>query len=205
MAANIVPWNSSDTGKKYISAWEQYCDENKYPWVEIGNLYVTIIEAGGASCWDTLVTQLMKKGVANQVLMTGRHGNAIGTTFKLGQGGLTDDLLRKAGEHTAHDAELAKLVMSGRGKFSLNLEVHDCSRYNSDGLRQATLGFLQRGYAVIYAWCYSLYTFNEHISDSSGSLRPVAATHIVDCHNVQINEVVRRHFRWAFTTRPEID
>lgn len=193
-----TPWFSEMTGGQLKAKGErEECDKNpeKYPWVKIGNLYVTVMESGGIDSWSPLI-KYIKSPLTNKVLiMSGRHGGLYGSLLKLGGGGALIDKAKDP-DFFKYDAQDIKRYWGPQS--GMDVQLVDCSGLTPDALKQNTRKSLLNECPVIFAWCFSLYTFNELIADSSGRLRPSASNFIVDCHNVPIISVVRSHFRWAF-------
>lgn len=163
------------------------------PWVQIKGLYVAVTITGENS-WRPLLDQLYGGGSKVFNVVTGRHGDPLGSPVQ--QGVLCRD---QDSSHYAQDEERAKEARKtyvGDSEFRLNLfDAGKPPLDNIQKLRTATTFALQRDEIVIFAWCYSLWSVKEY----SGSL---GASEFQSLSTVEVNKSVRTIVRDCYGWLP---
>lgn len=158
------------------------------PWVEIGNLYVSLTMIGETS-WLPLISRLHATHKQYKVF-TGRHGDIPN---KVDQKGTTIGVFSQ--EHVQEDKDVKNKALA---EFKdIKIELADAGTIKSghtNWLKSATISNILEGNKVIYAWCYGLFTMCE-ISNS------VDATRYQNEQNILINKsiktLVKQYWDWV--------
>lgn len=139
--------------------------ENLVPWVQVGNLYLSVFETGDNS-WKPIVTKLTggQQAAERFTILTGRHGSTINHTGDGGQfTGIKDD------KHLVEDlqkiSELKEILPSNVDMMVLDVTDPD---FNTERrLRECIRQHLGAGRVVILAWCFSIYAMKGVPEDAT--------------------------------------
>jgi hypothetical protein len=126
------------------------------PWVKVGKLYMSICITGENS-WGPIAKDLSK--ASKVVVFTGRHGEATGNPVD--QFNRIVDKLVYDIEHMKQD----KTIVDALQKQGHDVEMLDLYGANSDrttaALRELIRERLNKGQAVILAWCFSFFAMDQ--------------------------------------------
>jgi len=153
---------SSESDLTPKRAWIEVSNGGECPWVQIGNLYVSITFTGNES-WESIAADLYKKGQRKFAVLSGRHGDQMGQLvdsnhkFVPRGSSAADTAIDPAGDQKIADS-------LGRSLKDIEIKVEDVGsgKHNTVGALQSAIKvFLGEGRVVILAWCYSLYAMKE--------------------------------------------
>ncbi len=168
------------------------------PWVKIGaGLYVSVTITGENS-WGPLVAKLYSQGARQFTVFTGRHGNLPnyfdGKTKETRH--VFDQALLK------QDQAILTLVKSASFKEfydeAFNVDIVDAGKSKKDQttwLKSESNKAIKAGSAVIWAWCYGLFTMFEFEEDAEKKMVHVALTE--DEIAKPIDALCKTHFAWV--------
>ncbi|HAB18562.1 MAG TPA: hypothetical protein DCE44_19245 [Verrucomicrobiales bacterium] len=131
-----------------------------FPWVKIGGkpdlkvpaLYVSIPVAGDSS-WTPLVRKLNAAGLKKFTIISGRHGDLPNI---VNAGNETVGILEK--EIFEQDEEMATAAEKELGVDILVVDSKGHTKNHTKWLREATELAFKSGRAVIFSWCYGIFT-----------------------------------------------
>lgn len=136
------------------------------PWVEIGKLYVSVTITGEES-WLPLLALLTSKGHKKFVVFTGRHGDIPNMVNN--KTAETVGVFDPA--HTEEDKKIKTIALKEFPGITVDLVDTSAGKKNqAKWLQTETTKHLKAGASVIYAWCYSLFTFVEGDADADKAL-----------------------------------
>ena len=159
------------------------------PWVKAGNLYMSICITGENSYGPLAKDLTIDKKVW---VFMGRHGEATGNPLK-------DDgtFLKKRVYDIEHKKEDAKIV-DGLKREWFNVEMLDLYEKNdartTGRLRELIKEKLDRGDAVILAWCFSLFAMDEF---NAGISKNAAQSTAESNYKKSINAIVAANYSWV--------
>ncbi|WP_444929750.1 hypothetical protein ACJJIF_18470 [Microbulbifer sp. SSSA002] len=128
------------------------------PWVEIRGVFASVTITGNTS-WIPLVNTLYARGCRKMAIFGGRHGSILNPSQNNGAlYGLMWDADHFAGDKQAATETRKHLLDCEITCVDLKEETYSRS---SDNLKKLTREYYGKGYKIIYAWCYSLFAFEE--------------------------------------------
>lgn len=155
-------WEYEDTGTNLKNLGDTSSDPQFYPWIKVGRIYCAPTFTNDMA-WLSLI-QLLKSGSNKKfALFTGRHGDAINYEDSSQNPMWTLDV-----SHTVEDT--GKLNDHRAELLPANVElvcVNKLAGKHLDGLRDETKKQLLQQRIVVYAWCYSFYTWNATVAKES--------------------------------------
>ncbi len=160
------------------------------PWVQVGKLYLSLTITGEES-WLPLIRLLRDQGQKNFVVFTGRHGDIPNLVKKSTQEtlGVFDP------KHKKEDEALRERALDQMKDISIQLVDTSANKKNQTAwLRATSLEYLKQGRAVIYAWCYSIFTMFE--ADAEASKQEIEKKQ-EDEISKTVAALVDRWFQWA--------
>lgn len=175
--------------------WEQ--DPTVYPWVKVGNLYLTISQTGNKTMSTLVAEHFMKQedGPRKIVLMGGRHGNFTGDAIEE-NGVYSSDEVYDSGEEETDQKNVAKLLNTFKNaKLVIKYECGAKGNCTSpDKLKKRTEILLGSAYTVIWGWCYSLYGTT---SFGPGASEEDKFAQAFDNLSTPLKKYVATHFKWV--------
>ncbi len=162
MPIEILPWNSDKKPYEIMTAWQK--KPGAVPWVQVGNLYLSLFETGDTS-WHPIIEKLagLTPPRTRFTICTGRHGDyVVKTDAKSGQfTGVA------AQEHLAEDLQgVAKLKKDVSPKLDIMvIDVTDPDFNSIPKLQGLLMQNISAGRTVVLAWCYSLFAMNAVPTD----------------------------------------
>jgi hypothetical protein len=187
-----------DLFNKYIMNKKQVEAEDA-PWVEIGNLYVSVTITGDTS-WLPLISRLCTAGGRKKfIVFTGRHGGVPNPVDRIGRSLVFDF------EHFEQDEKIKSQALS---KFSdISIELIDTGEHQLDQvkwLRDETAKHIARGASVIYSWCYGIFTMCEIPNDlgpdvgaSAEGWAKVVASNMTHLSTKTIAQINQDYWHWV--------
>jgi len=144
-------------------------DSHQCPWVDVKDqkLFVSVSITGEDS-WGALVANLAAAGKTKFAIFTGRHGNIPNEVDNKGKKAV------KIMDHDHFTEDQGKKAGVLAGTKATDIELIDCSAHaekHTDWLKTETNKQIAAGAVVIYAWCYSLFSFQE-LGGVAGVLEP---------------------------------
>jgi hypothetical protein len=164
------------------------------PWVEIGNLYLSVTIVGENS-WLPLISLLSRRAESlrahskNYVVFTGRHGDIPNV---VDQAGKTQGVFDK--NHFTEDEKVKRIAES---QFGVNITLVDAGQQQllqTEWLKKATRDAIFARKRVIYAWCYGLFTLCEAPSDAKPMVLNSHATVLI---SKTVGELVKDYWNWV--------
>ena len=160
------------------------------PWVKVGQLYLSLSITGEKS-WLPLVRLLHANGQKKFSVFSGRHGdipNGVDNLTGITQGVFDEHHMV---EDTARQKEITKELTD------ITVDLIDTSKHQKNQtawLKQETTTQLGKGHAVIFAWCYSIFTMCEHDGDAPKQV--VLSNQQVEIAK-SVASLVRDYYAWA--------
>ncbi|WP_209426367.1 hypothetical protein [Pararhodobacter sp. SW119] len=187
----IIPYNDASSAEHHGNTLfsKDTINDGDVPWVKVGNLYMSICITGENSYGPLAKDLSSGKKVW---VFTGRHGEATGNPLK-------DDgtFLKKRVYDIEHKKEDAKIV-DGLKKSGFNVEMLDLYEKNdartTGRLRELIKEKLDKGEAVVLAWCFSLFAMDEF---SAGMSKGAAQTTAETNYKKSVNAIVAANYSWV--------
>lgn len=198
-AKSIIPANSKQLPKDLSSALKKksQIESEDCPWVKIGNVYVSISVTGDNSWLPVARLLYDTEGKRKFTVFTGRHGDYL-NPYREGECQVFDST------HFTQDKDRAKEVAEYLPEIKIKvLDTSGHPRDQSKWLKDETLKELKAGSIVIYAWCYSLFTYSEIGVDAliapkvPGTGKKVMASHMAAVKAQNVAQVVTDWFHWV--------
>ncbi|GAB0115783.1 hypothetical protein [Acidisoma sp. C75] len=163
------------------------------PWVKVGRLFLSVTITGQTS-WLPLISRLYPEGMRRYTVFTGRHGNIPNFVDHSGRAvGIFD------AQHLAEDEEVRAQALAEFSDITIDLvDSASAPRLQTQWLRRETTEAIRRGHAVIYAWCYGLFTMCE----APGDLERPRFRHAMQSHQSYLTdrtvaELVQDYWSWV--------
>jgi hypothetical protein len=190
--ANIIPQNSPKTPEQIYNE-TNLANEDACPWVQLGNLFVSVTTTGNKS-WRPVVRSEYMRGYRDFTLLTGRHGNQFGQEVDLRGAfgpGVAD--LAHYNQDVVEAGELTRRLDGAQ------IEVIDVGQPPYDSvvsLKQLALEKLRTPRIVIFAWCFSIFSMREY---PGGGLVPdsVLRSYMMKAWTTSVAVHTRETFEWV--------
>lgn len=157
------------------------------PWVEIGNLYVSVTIIGKNS-WLPLIARLQPH--TKYAVITGRHGDIPNVVDASGKTLHVFDT-----SHIGEDTAVKALAVAEFPNIDIKLiNAGGAKIGQGDWLKTATMSNMLDGRKVIYAWCYGLFSLCE-IADSAGAQNLTNMQN--DVIGRSVGTLVTQYFNWV--------
>jgi hypothetical protein len=172
-------------------------ESHQCPWVDVKDqkLFVSVSITGEDS-WGALVANLAGAGKTKFAIFTGRHGNIPNQVDNKGNKAV--DIM----DHNHFTEDEGKKAGVLAGTAATDIELIDCSAHakgHTDWLKKETNKQIKAGAVVIYAWCYSIFSFQE-LGGVEGVLEPpklVLESHQKVAIAKTVATLVTEDFNWV--------
>ena len=164
-------------------------EDEDCPWVKIGNLYVSVTITGNNS-WLPLIARLVSDGQSRFIVFTGRHGDIPNLVNSSGQMIGVFDF-----EHFEQDAKVQVKALHEFPNIELSLvDTGAHGFFQTEWLRAVSSVYLKSGKAVIYAWCYGLFSMVEGVSGAEKFMLEKRQNYVI---NKSIGQLVKEYWNWV--------
>ena len=167
------------------------------PWVQVGNLYLSVTVTGDAS-WLPLLARLHQSGYRKFSVFSGRHGDIPN---KVDSKGATQGVFDQ--KHLKEDEDVKIRALKEFENITIEIvDTHAGEKNQKQWLIEKAKQRFQTDTPVIFAWCYSMFTmseFHRKIVDLELTESEKAAYTEAQAEEISkpISEIVRTNFAWA--------
>ena len=193
--ANIIAKDSVQSPQAIYNA-NSSPSERRCPWVQIGNLFVSVTFTGNKS-WGPVVEQEYEKGYREFTILSGRHGDQYGQLVQFSTGEFGPGVA----EPSHYTQDLAEKTEWERRLDDLELQVIDvgCAPYNKvQALKTLAMGELNARRTVVFAWCFSIFSMMEHPANPYLPVPDkVLESYMLRAFNTPVAALVEEGFSWV--------
>jgi hypothetical protein len=193
--ANIIASGSIQSPQAIYNA-NNYASERNCPWVQIGNLFVSLTFTGNKS-WKPVVEHEYELGYREFTILSGRHGDQYRQLVQFSTGEFGPGVAERK-HYTQYLAEKDDL---DERLDDLHLQVIDVGRppHNTlKPLKALALSELNARRTVIFAWCFSIFSMMEHPENPYLPVPDkVLASYMLRAFSTPVAALVKEGFSWV--------